>query len=160
MSLMWSPPYQPANSQPPPAPPLQLSLHPPPHTLFSEDKLPNTHTKYPHTLKTQAHTNLCTQALAVLTHTHTILSAHSQAAWLGSQQGGEISTHPNTQNPQTPSTRHPFPHQKSAPAPTLSGNRERGAQDGGRPRSKASSWGSSLLKQGAPSGYELAALLR
>lgn len=100
----------------PPAP--LCSCHctpPPPHTLFSEDKLPNTHRKYPHT-------NLCTQAVLdshSLTHTHTLICSFAgHMTWQPTRRRNIHSPY----HPKPPNALYPtlIPPPKSALAPTLS----------------------------------------
>lgn len=164
VSLMWSPPYQPVNSQPPRPPPLQLSLHlvllPHHKKIFSEDKLPNTYT-HSYTQNTTTHSKCTinpatykshqTQVWAVFdihrcactqTHTHTqfyllIHRLHCLAANKGDK-------YPLTLPPKPQTLLQHYTHSSIKTSPHHTQNTERGAQDMGDPPNSVSTWSSPL----------------
>lgn len=165
-SCLWcEPPLISRQAVSPPAP--LCSCHCTPHHTYyslrtnSLTHMPNTHIHSKHTTNTAAYKSLYTSlSSSWLTFTHTqfyLLTRrpHGLAANKGEK-------YPLTLPPKTPNAlcAPRIPPAKSALAPILPQEYrwERRLEAG--PRSSASSWGSSLLKLGAASGHQPAALPR
>lgn len=145
------PPLSARKQSAPLTPPQQLSLHPPLYILFSEDKLPNIHTQNTHIHSKRRHTlNSIHTTKQFFIHIHTqaqfyLLTRRPHGLAANKGEKYPLTLQPIPQNAHYPPA---IPPTTTSPCTNLIPKKTARRT---WPHSCASSWGSSLLRQGAPS---------